>query len=95
MDLLRSMFHLLHQVVMARRSDWSWMESVVDWMDLEHLVSSAKRSILEEIEEAGRSLMKIINNRGPRTLPWGTPEATGSRLERWPLTETNCWRLKR
>ena len=27
------------------------------------------------------SLMKIINRRGPRMLPCGTPETTGSKLE--------------
>ena len=29
---------------------------------------------MEDWKHAGRSLMNITNNRGPKTLPWGTPE---------------------
>ena len=28
--------------------------------------------------ELGRSLIKMTNKRGPRMLPWGTPEVTGN-----------------
>ena len=50
-----------------------------------HLVSSANRKGEEEVIESGRSLTKRVNNRGPRMLPCGTPEVTGSCDEKVPL----------
>ena len=41
------------------------------------------------------SLKKIINKRGPRMDPWGTPEVTG-RGEEWVVpTLTDCVRSER
>ena len=37
-----------------------------------------------------RSLMKIENSTGPRTLPWGTPDKTCCQDENLPLTLTLC-----
>ena len=51
------------------------------------LVSSAKRSGLENLMEGVRSLMKMRKSRGPSML---TPERTGVRLDRRPLMETHC-----
>lgn len=45
---------------------------------LVHFVSSAKRSVSADLTERGRSLMYMMNNRGPSILPWGTPEMTRS-----------------
>ena len=40
------------------------------------LVSSAKRKNSNLLEEAEISLIYNKNNSGPRTDPWGTPQAT-------------------
>ena len=64
-------------------------------MGLVHLVSSANRSVLEEVVVAGRSLMNMMNSSGPRTLPWGTSEETGRKLECWLLMVTYCEQLER
>ena len=37
------------------------------------LASSAYRINLASAEIPGRSLMYIMNNKGPSMLPWGTP----------------------
>ena len=50
-------------------------------IDLEHLVSSTKRSNEELDTQSGRSLMYTRNRRGPRMLPCGTPERTGRNAE--------------
>ena len=47
-----------------------------------HLVSSANVSTIEEETQLVRSLIKMINRRGPKMLPWGTPEVTGRTEER-------------
>ena len=41
-----------------------------------HLVSSANKRGAADCTESGRSLIKMINKRGPRMLPCGTPEVT-------------------
>ena len=46
-----------------------------------HLASSAKRKIVKDKTDEGRSLTKTIKRSGPRMLPWGTPERTGRTLE--------------
>ena len=54
------------------------MESEKDLKDLKHFASSAKRNKSDLDTQLGRSLMYTINRRGPRILPWGTPDKTGS-----------------
>ena len=41
---------------------------------------------------SGKSLMYTRNNRGPRTVPCGTPEDTGIEEEQTPF-RTTCWDL--
>ena len=41
---------------------------------------------------SGRSFIYDKNNRGPRTVPWGTPEITGELEDDWPSMMTFCWR---
>jgi len=53
-------------------------------------VSSANRNIFEDDADVGRSLTNIKNNSGPRILPWGTPEITGSWSEMEPFMVTHC-----
>ena len=55
-----------------------------------HLVSSANRKGEEEVIESGRSLTKRINSTGPRMLPCGTREVTGSCDEKVPSIATDC-----
>ena len=43
-----------------------------------HFVSSANRRRVADCKESGRSLIKMMNRRGPRMLPCGTPEVTRS-----------------
>ena len=43
--------------------------------------SSAKREKNMASDIEGKSLMKIKNNRGPKTLPWGTPVETNDFVE--------------
>ena len=54
------------------------------------VTSSAKRKILQLSETTfGRSLIKKENKRGPRTLPYGTPDATTLAADENPLTTTD------
>ena len=55
------------------------------------LVSSAKIHTLL-FTMSGMSFTYMINNMGPRTLPWGTPLSTGFHVEELPLTDTHCRR---
>ena len=41
------------------------------------------------------SFMYVRNRRGPRTVPWGTPERTGAGEDLAPSTSTVCMRLER
>src|SRR6056300_1027018 len=54
-------------------------------------VSSAK-SLIDDFIASGRSFIKMRNNIGPKTVPWGTPDLTGDQLEHVPLTTTRCRR---
>ena len=56
---------------------------------LMHLVSSANKRGVADCTESGRSLIKMINMRGPRMLPCGTPEVTGSLEEKVPSIATD------
>ena len=47
----------------------------------------------EDLSAWCKSLIKIKNNRGPRTDPWGKPWVAGLRSERQLATETN-WELE-
>ena len=46
-------------------------------IDLQMRQSSTKRRSLDVIP-VGRSLMNVRKSNGPRTVPWGTPEGTGT-----------------
>ena len=51
--------------------------------------SSANSLVLEWVTFSGRSLMKARNNRGPSTVPWGTPELTGACADDYPFRTTH------
>ena len=54
-----------------------------------NVVSSANNSVKSSVA-FGRSFIKIKNNRGPRTEPWGTPHFIVKFSEFIPLKVTNC-----
>ena len=82
--------HFLLQEETPSRSDCSRRLSEGEDMRERQLVSSAKRNNLVKRLLDGRSLMYIRNKRGPRMLPWGTPEITGREEEEQPEIETCC-----
>jgi len=45
---------------------------------------------MEEAILVSMSLIYIRNIRGPRTVPWGTPDKTFFRLDVHPSTKTLC-----
>ena len=60
-------------------------------MDLYNRQSSAKRRTdMCGSMTLGRSFMKHKNSKGPRTVPWGTPESTLWALEWQPSIITLC-----
>ena len=73
----------------ADKSSWSLDKSWVVLTVVKILVSSANICILD-LTWLGRSLMYRINNRGPKTDPWGTPPTTSALAEDEFLTETVC-----
>ena len=42
------------------------------------IASSANSLIFEPVTDIGMSFMKVRNNKGPRTVPCGTPEHKGN-----------------
>ena len=57
-------------------------------------VSSAN-NLAVEWTASGRSLMYARKSRGPKTLPWGTPERTRALVDRQPSRAPCCVRLDR
>ena len=54
------------------------------------IAMSANSLIFELVTDIGMSFMKVTNNKGPRTVPCGTPEHTGNgSLASW-FTTTVC-----
>ena len=65
-------------------------QSFVEPICFRHLVSSAYVSHnLAGLVESRRSLIYIRNSKGPRILPYGTPESTGSASDNVPVMETH------
>src|SRR5215470_6722072 len=57
-------------------------------------VSSANKRISLD-KSLHKSLIKRRKSRGPRTLPWGTPDVTGFNDDEQPPTTTFCFRFER
>ena len=51
-------------------------------------LSSAKSLVVELGVERGRSFIYSKKRRGPRTVPWGTPEETGTESDEEPSSKT-------
>ena len=49
--------------------------------DVKMTVSSAYKMVLVCLQMVGRSLMYMINSRGPSMLPWGTPVVDGNGVD--------------
>ena len=57
------------------------------------IANSHQRKVLFQTQYLMRCHLCIENNKGPRTVPWGTPDKTGAQSEFTPFTTTRC-RLK-
>ena len=57
------------------------------------ILSSAKSLNLLCDRYSGKSFMQMRNKIGSNTVPWGTPDVTGTVLEDIPFTTTVCVRL--
>ena len=75
--VLNESFHCELQSAKRLRS-FKRTESFGEQIVMIHLVSSANRRGVDEWMEFGRSFIKMTNKRGPRMLPWGTPDVTGN-----------------
>jgi hypothetical protein len=69
-----SPFDLL-TVAGCRGSSVGWSGSPDDLILLYRRHSSAN-SLVVDLTDDSKSLLKSRNNRGPRTVPWGTPDET-------------------
>jgi len=58
-------------------------------MCLKHFVSSANRSDSLSVITFGKSFMNMMKRRGPRILPWGTPDSTDKKSEKQLFIEAN------
>ena len=56
------------------------------------ILSSAKSLNLLCDRYSGKSFMQMRNKIGPNTVPWGTPDVTGTVLDDIPFTTTVCVR---
>ena len=58
-------------------------------MCLKRFVSSANRSDSLSVIAFGNLFMNMMKRRGPRILPWGTPDSTDKTSEKQLFIETN------
>ena len=81
--------HLLVHFCHAVKSFWRIVESASIFMVLNSFVSPMN-ILIRLLTTSGMSLMKIINKRGPRTLPCGMLLMTCVSREDTPAIETFC-----
>ena len=55
-----------------------------------NLESSANMYMVDDTRQSGKSFIYSKNNRGPKILPWGTPDSTGKRDKVVLPTLTHC-----
>jgi len=87
-NLVNIVFHPAGKwlLISHNRPSRSCLEAVKD-------VSSAYNLIEKKVEDFGRSLMKIINSKGPSIDPWGTPVEIKRVSEATPFACTCCFLL--
>ena len=79
--------HFLAQEPNRLISLWSFTvssSSLISWLQTQ---SSAK-SLISDSESDEMSFMYRENNKGSRTVPWGTPDKTGAQSNFTPFTTT-------
>ena len=64
------------------------------WMG-RYITQSSANKRTSDVILSGRSFIYAKNKRGPRTVPWGTPDLTCTHCEWSPSTTTRCRRLVR
>ena len=69
-------FHSVLHLDNRSRSDCSKKWSFEEDIGRRHLVTSANRNDSECTIEEGKPFIYRRNRRGPRMLPWGTPDIT-------------------
>ena len=55
-------------------------------------LASFANSLQKELTSDGKSFTYNMNNKGPRTEPWGTPLDTSVHSDDIPFMSTRCWR---
>ena len=91
----RNRFQVEHHEARESRSCCIRVNSFSLEIDFNSFVSSAKRCMVQNEVAVGMSFTKIRNRRGPRTLPWGTPDRTGSNSDEQPSIQTRWERWER
>ena len=81
--------HFLAQEPNRSISLWSFIVSFSSLISRQQTQSSAKSLISDSISDE-MSFMYRENNKGPRTVPWGTPDKTGAQSDFTPFTTTRC-----
>ena len=91
---LRDMSQSLSHCCRLPRSSWSCFVSSM--LEMERYIRQSSANILVvEDTAAGKSLMNTRNNRGPSTVPCGTPDVTLAGVDIWPTITTLCVRSLR
>ena len=78
-----------HFLTSARSSLMILVSVIMSLLDVNRVVSSAKRMDFMFLVNKGKSYMYIRNNRGPRTEPCGTPMLISFVFDLYSLTVTN------
>ena len=65
-------------------SDWSAKGSAADFI-VRHRIQSSANSLISDEMLLSTSLIYSRKISGPRTVPWGTPERTGSQADWFPV----------
>ena len=73
-----------HQLETLVRSFCKVIESTIDLIGLNMIVSSANNALGESTKDV-KSFINMLNKSGPITLPWGTPDGTLAHSEAAPL----------
>ena len=86
--------HFLAQEPNRSISLWSFIVSSSSLISRQQTQSSAKSLISDSISDE-MSFMYRENNKGPRTVPWGTPDKTGAQSDFTPFTTTRCLKQRK